>query len=472
MRVAAYEGVHDDLRSVTVMRACLSRALHPVSNSGGCQPLSGSQAGGKVGARGRVDSLGSRLGSAGIGGNVSRWDHPRMHPRTHPQTDPRDRSRDSWPDNPSDPPSGPPSGSPSGPGEASDVRPKVGRRSTVSVVAEHVLLTTDGSALAGRAVPMAIAAIEACASERVSVLRVLTHPGEGTRPVQALEWELARAHAEADLRRVVNQLAPDAGADARVAARVEPQRLERASAPSIESIVAEGRAADQILHFIESSAVDLVVMAAHGSDDARGWPMGSVARKVIASGQASVLIVPSVPGGDAEPEAAPIRRVLVPLDCSARAECVLPLIHKLADAHAPEFVLVHVVPRPDLPHRLPAGTRDRELIDELTHRSRQRAEVYLHTVRERLVSRGAKVEVVLAIDDHPARTIEQLALSSAADLIVLSAHGSGADVRDAYGTLPRRLLDTMVKPLWIVQDLPQQPRTLAQDELDSSDGRD
>lgn len=313
----------------------------------------------------------------------------------------------------------------------------IARRLHSAIVAEHVLVTTDGSALASRAVPMAVAAIEACGSEQISLLRVLTNHGEGVRPVQALEWELARAHAEADLRSVAAQFGPLA------------ERVER--------VVAEGRPAEQILRFVETGEVDLVVMAAHGSDDSRGWRMGSVARKIVASGRVSMLIVPT------EHEADKVDRVLVPLDCSARAECVLPLAGRIADVHDAELLLVHVVPRPEISHRLPTGARDRELIEELIGRNRRRAEAYLHGARERLVSRGARVEIELLVDDHPARAIEQCAINSGADLVLLSAHGAGGHEREAYGSMTHRMLDTLVKPLWIVQDLPQ-ARALAPDE--------
>lgn len=364
-RVAQRPVVHSDVQSVSAVRACLSRALLPVSSPGGL--------------------------------------------------------------------------------EAANSHPSLGRRAPLSVVAEHVLVTTDGSAHASRAVPMAIAAIRACASEHVTLLRVLTNHSETVRPVQALEWELARAHAEADLRKTAAQFG--------------------AISERVDQVVAEGRAAEQILRFIDTGSVDLVVMSAHGSDDARGWRMGSVARKVVASGRVSVLIVPTEV--EAEPETQALRRVLVPLDCSARAECVLPLVMKLADVHDAEIVLMHVVPRPEIPHRLPAGARDRELIDELTRRNRQRSEAYLHGLRERLVSRGARVEVELLVDNHPARAIEQYAVNFGADLVLLSAHGSSAHEREAYGSVARRLLDTMVKPLWIVQDLPQ-ARALIQDEMTGS----
>lgn len=307
------------------------------------------------------------------------------------------------------------------------------RKRVPAVLAEHVLVTTDGSDPANRAIPLAKAAIRACDSKRVTLLRVLT-PTLGT-PVHALEWAMARAHAEANLERFAGQL----------------QWNDRST-----SVVAEGMAADQILHFVERNDVDLIVIASHGSDGAKTWRMGGTARKVVATGVASMLVVP------ADPEPTRLASVLVPLDCSARAEYVLPLAVKLAETHDAELVLVHVVPRPDISHHLPPGPRERELIEELTRRNRERAGGYLEGVRERMTSQGVRARTKLMTDTNPARALEQLAKTSSCDLVLLCAHGSGCSYGERYGSVARRLLDSVVKPLWIVQDLPPESSNLVQ----------
>jgi nucleotide-binding universal stress UspA family protein len=294
-----------------------------------------------------------------------------------------------------------------------------------AVIPEHVLVTTDGSDSASRAFPVALAAIRAADSERVTLLRVLTPKHEG--PVHALEWAMARANAEMDLAQLAEQLPLGAPAT---------------------SVVAEGRAAEQILHFIDTEEVDLVVIASHGSDGSRSWRMGSTTRKIIASGPVSVLVVPT------EPTPSGFGNVLVPLDCSARAEHVLPLATRIAEIHDAELTLAHVVPRPDVSHHLPPGPRERDLIEELTQRNLERAESYLESIRERMVSRGLRVQIKLLTDTNPARAIERLASTSNYDLVLLCAHGGGCSHGERYGSLARRLLDSLVKPVWIVQDLP------------------
>lgn len=310
-----------------------------------------------------------------------------------------------------------------------------------AVVAEHVLVTTDGSESANRALPLALLAIRACDSKRVTLLRVLT-PKLGT-PVHALEWAMARAHAEANLEQVAGQLP---------------------WGDRVTSVVAEGLAADQILHFVESNAVDLVVIASHGSECSRTWPMGGTTRKVVASGLASMLVVPTEPAPTEQ-----LTSVLVPLDCSARAEHVLPVACKLAEAHEAELVLTHVVPKPDVSHHLPPGPRERELIEELTRRNLARAQGYLEGVRERMTCRGVRARIELLSDTNPARAIEQLAKTSTCELVLLCAHGSGCSQGERYGSIARRLLDSLVKPLWIVQDLPAETSNVVQNSGDTSD---
>ncbi|KIG12890.1 Universal stress protein [Enhygromyxa salina] len=304
------------------------------------------------------------------------------------------------------------------------------RRRVAAVIPEHVLVTTDGSDSAHRALPAALAAIRASRSSRVTLLRVLTSKHAG--PVHALEWAMARAHAEMDLERLAKQLPLE----------------EKAT-----SVVAEGRAAEQILHFIDTDEVDLIVIASHGSDGSRSWRMGSTTRKVISSGPVSLLVVP------AEPTFSAFEHVLVPLDCSARAEHVLPLVSRIGQAHDAEITLVHVVPRPDSSSHLPSGPRERALIDELTKSNLARAKSYLEGIGERLTARGLRVGIKLLTDANPARAIERLASTSNSDLVLLCAHGGGCAHGERYGSVARRLLDSLVKPLWLVQDLPaESPR--------------
>jgi nucleotide-binding universal stress UspA family protein len=315
-------------------------------------------------------------------------------------------------------------------GSAEVVHPSLRVRAP-AVLAEHILVTTDGSDSSNHVIPLALTAINTCDSRRVTLLRVLT-PRSGP-PVHALDWAMQRAHAEASLEQFIHRF--DTG----------PAMRER-----INSVVLEGNAEEQILSFAETNDVDLIVMASHGSGDARTWSMGGTSHKVVASGVSSVLLVP------ANHATTLVRTILVPLDCSTRAEVVLPLAGRLAETHRAEILFVHVVRYPEIPHHLPSGQDERELIDSLTRRNHERAEAYLAQVCARLAGRGISARSEVHVDTNPARAIEQLAKQSACELVLLSAHGSGCHPTERYGSVARRLLDSLVKPLWIIQDLPSE----------------
>jgi nucleotide-binding universal stress UspA family protein len=177
--------------------------------------------------------------------------------------------------------------------------------------------------------------------------------------------------------------------------------------------------------------------------------LGSVARKIIADGRVSVLVVPIEPAPNPR-----VRTIAVALDCSPRAECVLPLATRLAISTDAQLVLAHVVPEPDLPHRLPTSARDRELAEELTARNWARAQAYLDEIGNRLQARGVSCRVQLLSHVNPARGLEAWLEDSPIDLALLSAHGAAAGDDEAHGSVVQRLLGSLRTPLWIVQDLP------------------
>ena len=84
------------------------------------------------------------------------------------------------------------------------------------------------------------------------------------------------------------------------------------------------------------------------------------------------------------------RRILVPLDGSQRAEHVLPMASALAERHAAELVLLHVVVKPELIQRMPLTDDEIELVDKVVQRNVQT----LNDARQRLniseIERGQK----------------------------------------------------------------------------------
>jgi nucleotide-binding universal stress UspA family protein len=93
---------------------------------------------------------------------------------------------------------------------------------------------------------------------------------------------------------------------------------------SVESKLMEGQAADNIVLFVHQNNVDLIVLSSHGRSGLSGWNVSSVVQKTNLRAYTSVMIVRAYHPIAPTQEESGYRRLLVPIDGSLRAECVLP----------------------------------------------------------------------------------------------------------------------------------------------------
>lgn len=298
-----------------------------------------------------------------------------------------------------------------------------------NIVIRHILAPLDGSELAAEALGYIVAVAKA-SHARVTLLRVLESAG-GRHPVDALEWELARGAAHAYMERVQSELA---------AAEIQ-----------VETHLVDGRACEQVLHFAATAGVDLIVLASHGESGDGQWPLGGTAHKVVAGTSSSLMVVPArrrQAGTEIH-----LRRILVGLDCSQRAECILPMALALAQAHDAELLLAHAVPEPQLPRRLAPAPREVDLARQVTESNHREAQRYLRELQTRLSRDWPRINVHTVVSSHAAKALRQLATEAQADLIVVAAHGATGDADTPHGAVAAALLSDPTHPVIIVQDL-------------------
>ncbi len=109
-------------------------------------------------------------------------------------------------------------------------------------------------------------------------------------------------------------------------------------------------------------------------------------------------------------------RILLPLDSSKLAECVLPHLVAIAQICEPEVKLLRVLE----PFGVTARMRMIDPVDWQTRKAE--AESYLSGIAERLKNAGLQVSTQL-YDGRPAEQIIEVAHSWNADLILMSSHG-------------------------------------------------
>ncbi len=254
--------------------------------------------------------------------------------------------------------------------------------------------------------------------------------------VNPLDWQIRKAEAETYLQERATKL--------------QQQGLQ------VEWHMLDGDAAEQTHEFVRAHPVDLIVLGARGQSAVKEWRLGNVAYKLAEHARTSFLLVRvSTPGAPASQsnalDAVSYQRVLVPMDGSQRAECVLPVATALSRKLTSHITLAHVVRRPEMLRRTPLTQEDMGLLDAIVESNRAEAERYLAVLKDRLP--GA-VEDRILIGPDAISTLYQLALQEQIDLIVLSAHGYSNQVAWPYGSLTAGLTLHGATSVLVVQDMP------------------
>ncbi|HHX44259.1 MAG TPA: universal stress protein [Chloroflexi bacterium] len=296
---------------------------------------------------------------------------------------------------------------------------------------EHILVPLDGSRLAEMVLPHLVALAPTFES-RVTLLRVVEQEPSGQmRSVDPMEWRISRAQAKAYLDEQATRLA-EVGLET-------------------ETALLEGQAADRIVEYARSNDADLILLSSHGRSGLSRWNISSVVQKIILQSRVSTMIVRAYQPGIENLTGHHYRRILVPLDCSQRAEVSLSPMVTLARAHDAQVILAHVVRLPEMTCPEPLGDEDRALIERMTERNRFGATQYLDQLRERL---EIEAEVRIIVSDSPSVALDDLVESEEVDLVVTSAHGRSARAKWPYGSVTIGLISYGSTPLLIVQDLP------------------
>jgi nucleotide-binding universal stress UspA family protein len=213
----------------------------------------------------------------------------------------------------------------------------------------------------------------------------------------------------------------------------------------------EGQAAERIVEFARHHQANLILLSSHGESGLSGWNVSSVVQKIVLRACTSIMVVRAYQPVPSELTDLRYRRLLIPLDGSQRAECVLPQAATLARAHQAQIMLAYIVQRPDMPRRTLPTPEDIELADQVVERNRAEAVEYLEQVKSRL---PGEVDTRVLVSEHVFSTLTELADQERIDLVFLSAHGYSGQTRWLYGSLVMNFIVYGATPLLIVQDVP------------------
>jgi nucleotide-binding universal stress UspA family protein len=290
----------------------------------------------------------------------------------------------------------------------------------------------DSSPFARSVLAHAASIAEAMGS-RLTVIHVLEPPTAGQTPPDPIEWELRHREAQAQVERLTEHAGDTL---------------------QIESSVVEGPAAERICQWAREHKVDLTVLGARGKSGWSEWGLGGTARQVVESVPGPVMLVPAAENGV---DAVRYRRLMVPLDCSSRAECALPIAIRIAKGHEAEVLLVHAVPDVDLTEVGPLEAEDLDLRDRLRRRNERVAQRYLNLIRARMPLTGASTRIRLLPSGDPRHALARAVSDEGIDIIVLCASGLSGHRDLPIGSTADFLMTHAAKPILLVRGQATRP---------------
>ena len=279
-----------------------------------------------------------------------------------------------------------------------------------------ILVPLDGSDLAEKALPYAVALAKAQGSASVTLLTVW----EGTEselgatfPAMAMEIEAkAREHFGSYLQTLRARLA--------------------ATAP-VETLVCEGDANEEIDRVADEIGSRALVVATHGRSGIGRWLYGSTASRLLRHSSLPVLAVGphALERGKADVS---FTHIMVPLDGTPLSEAALPEATALAASLGARLSLVRVVrwAVQSYPYTLPEA-----YVPQVDEELEAGAKAYLRQKEAEVKGVDVSAFVVRgAIADGLLDFIEK----EAVDLVVMTTHARGGLTRAALGSVADRVL--------------------------------
>jgi nucleotide-binding universal stress UspA family protein len=176
---------------------------------------------------------------------------------------------------------------------------------------KHILVPLDGSGLAECVLPH-VMAIAPVMNAHITLVHVMEHSHhEGRAPVvDPVDWHLHKRESEIYLEKI-------------------SRRLQKSNL-NVEHTILEGSPAECVIEFAHNNNVDLIILSTHGRSGLSSWNVSSVVHKILLRSSKSTLLVRAYKPTTGNSIAVRYKRLFVGLDCSPRAEYILPIAIDLA----------------------------------------------------------------------------------------------------------------------------------------------
>jgi len=288
-----------------------------------------------------------------------------------------------------------------------------------------IAVPLDGSTLAERALPPALALVEKTGGELHLVNVVVSFPAFAWAGEPSDRSEgTARGTREA-ARRYLQDVA---------------QRITEAGHEVvIRTHVLTGTPAHAVEEWTTEERVDLLVMTPHGRGRAQRVWLGSVADGLVRSAPCPILLWRADDEEDLDLAARPqLGRILVTLDGSDRATVILPPAEELARLHGADLSLLAVLQNP--PPVASPYSPHLEFGASMVERHRKELERHLDAAKAHAKVAGVRAEATIEEAPVVVDLILSYAKRTGADVLALSTRGRGGAARLVLGSVADKVI--------------------------------
>ncbi|HEX7364687.1 MAG TPA: universal stress protein [Dehalococcoidia bacterium] len=143
------------------------------------------------------------------------------------------------------------------------------------------------------------------------------------------------------------------------------------------------------------------------------------------------------------------RRILVPLDGSKLAECVMPHIEAIAKLSRATVELVYVIEPVELPTRGGIALSIDDL-EQIESHSKHDAQSYLQQIVNKLKSKGLRAHAKI-LTGKAADSLVDYINNSGFDLLIMATHGRSGISRWIWGSVAEKILRSSLIPILVIR---------------------
>lgn len=144
------------------------------------------------------------------------------------------------------------------------------------------------------------------------------------------------------------------------------------------------------------------------------------------------------------------KKIMVPLDGSSLAECVLPHVEAIAKGCAVKGLILLRVVEPERVYTVSDSSIDPNLAATRESERKKAAEKYLNEIADRITEMGLPCEVK-AVAGRVAERLVDYCVENGVDLIIIATHGRSGVTRWVRGSVADKILRSSTIPVMMVR---------------------